>query len=174
MTKYQAPNVPFVEAYLIGSKQKPTAIAIELSMTTSEKGAALAIATRLHKPSSPSKSYHYISDEAGSYRGVWDNLAAHGNPYRALSVLVCAEPGDDVRLWGKPTHAPVRHRAAELVAELILAYKIKPRYLEGADLARWMKRKSRRNGGIIVHVPGVWPHETFLADVKAHLVMKSR
>lgn len=173
MRKSKAPNVPFVEAYLMGSRQRPTAIVIDLSMTTSEKGAALGIATRLHHRNSPSNSYHYMVDEAEVYRGVWDDLAAYSSPHKALNILVCANPHEDVRMWEQQSEKAVLDRTAKLVADLILAYKIKPRYLDGDEWSRWMKRRSLRTGGIIVRVPGTWPKDYFLRQVKSQLAIKA-
>lgn len=173
MTKFHAPNVPFVEARHTGSKQKPTAIVLDLSMTTSDKGAALGIATRLHKRNAPANSYHYIVDEAQIYRGVWDNVAAHNSPYRAIDILICAQPHERVAMWEDATAKSVLTRAAELVADLILTYKIKPRYLSEVGEMHWKKHRTRRRGGIIIRVPGEWPSRSFLTDVKTHLVMKT-
>ena len=172
MSRYPTPNVPFVEAALVGSKQRPTAIVIELSMTTSDEGAALGFATNLHRPNGVTRSFHYMLDEAKTYRGVWDNLAAYNIPHRAIGVLMCAQPVENVELWEESSHFPVLERTAKLVAQLCLAYKIKPRYLMSADEARWKKRKNRRRGGIIVRVPGEWASSAFLILVKAHMLEK--
>lgn len=166
MTKFQSPNVPFVEACFVGSKHRPTAIVLDLSMTTSDKGAALGVASNLHRPNGPSKSFHYLVDEAETYRGVWDNYATYGSPHRAISVLVCSQPVEQPSLWEE--NREVMNRAAYLVADLCLAHKIKPRYLHYENLERWLKRRSRRNGGIFVRAPGVWP-SFFFDKVTGHI-----
>lgn len=175
MNKIQAPSVPYVEAYLHGTKQKkPTAITLDLSETTSEKGAALGIANRLHRSTAPSRSYHYTVDEAETYQGVWDNVASFGNPYRAISILLCADIREEDDMWAEPMANYAMHNAAELIAKLVLAYKIRPRYLEGKARVRWLTRRSRHRGGIILRIPGAWPREEFLDDIRACITVQSR
>lgn len=173
MTKFQAPIVPYVEAYLSGTKQKPTAITLDLSETTSEKGAALGIANRLHASTSPSRSYHYTVDEAETYQGVWDHVASFGNPYRAISVLLCADVREEDDMWAEPMANSAMHNAAKLIAKLVLTYKIRPRYLEGKARVRWLKRRSRRRGGIMLRIPGAWSREEFLDDIRACITVYS-
>lgn len=173
MGHHKPPSVPYVQAAFVGEKQRrPTAIVLALSMTTSDRGAALGYATNLHRPSAPQKSFHYMLDEAETYRGVWDNRSAHGIHHKALGVLICAEPAENVLIWEHPTHFPVMDRTAKLVAQLCLAYKIKPRYLTSADEARWKKWRTRRRGGFIVRVPGEWASSAFLILVKTHMIKK--
>lgn len=173
MSKFQAPNPPYVEAYNVGDKQKPTAIKLTMGFTTSDKGAALGVANRLHLSSAPPESYHYMVDEAEIYQGVWDRFAAYHTPYRAIDVLVCADPVENVKIWSTSGYRDVLHRTSELVAELCLAYKIPARYIDGEDFARWQNRKTRRRGGIILGTIGEWPKDQFIIDVEAQTVIKS-
>lgn len=165
-------NIPFVEAQHVGGKQKPTAIVISLSMTTSEKGAALGIANYQHRFDSPRKSAHYVVDEAVTYCCIPDNVAAYGNPHRTINVQICAQPHEDVPLWENGTAAPVMHRAAVLVADLMVLYKIRPKNLRGSSEERWFKHRWRRRGGLIIKVTGTWPYEVFLDDVKAEIAAR--
>jgi hypothetical protein len=171
MAKYQASKAPFVQARHVGPHQKPTAIVLSLSCTTSDKGSALGIATYHHKPSAPLKSWHYILDEAETYRCIPVSVAAYGNPYGAISVHICAQPHEYVPLWEDGSASKVMYRAADLVAELCLAYKIPARYL---NEERWRKRRSRRRGGILVNVLGSWPSQSFLDDVQAQMTLKAK
>lgn len=170
MTKFQTPNVPFVQANFVGDKHRPTALIIDLSETTSEKGAALGIANRLHKRNSPAKSHHYIVDEAETYRGVWDNHAAYNSPHRAISVLVCAQPVENVDMWEDSSSRPVLERTVDLVAKLLLAHKIRPRYLDADGETHWRKHRFRHRGGILINVRGAWPYEAFLSDVRSSMI----
>jgi hypothetical protein len=172
MAKTAAPNVPFVEARHTGGKQRPTAIVISLSSTTSEKGAALGIANYQHRFDAPLKSYHYVVDEEQVFRCIPDNVAAYGNPYRAINVQICAQPHEDTPLWEDGCASPVMHRAAKLVADLILLHKIKPRYIRGQAEERWFNHRWRRRGGLIIKVLGTWPYESFLDDVNAELLAR--
>lgn len=173
MAKHPVPNVPFVQARNFGDPQKPTAIVLSLSSTTSERGAALGIASNLHKATAPLDSYHYIVDEAETYRCVPESLAAYSSPYRAIDVLICAQPHEEVAMWEDATATRVMHRAADLVADLILAHKIRPRYLDLKAEIKWFDRRRRRRGGLIVRVDGTWPYEAFLKDVKSQIRIKT-
>lgn len=172
MPRFQTPNVPFVEARMMGPKQKPTAIVLDLSFTTSDKGAALGIARHLHSRNAPSTSFHYVVDEAEIYRGVWDDRSAYDCPHRAINILVCAQPQEHVDAWDEAI--PVLHRTASLVADLILAYKIKARYLDEASKQKWLKRRWRHRGGLIVRIPGTWPRTKFLDAVHDQIRIKSK
>lgn len=176
MAKYALPNVPFVQARHIGKEQKPTAIVISLSSTTSDEGAALGLANNLHSSLAPHNSYHYIVDEAQVYRCVPDNRAAYKAPYRSLNVLICAEFRSDLAAWHFWEDNPsVRalHRAEELVADLTLAHKILPRYLDEDQELKWMNHRWRRRGGIIRRVVGAWPEASFLCDLQAQIISKT-
>lgn len=173
MARRAMPRFPFVEARHVGDAQKPTAVVLKLSSTTSEEGAALGIANYHHRPGAPFLSYHYIVDEARVYQCVPDNVSAYSNSYRAINILICAEPQEDVALWHSPTTAPVMHQAAALVADVLLAYKIRPRYLDLDAETRWLEHRWRRRGGIIVRAEGAWPYESFLGDVEAQMVIKT-
>jgi hypothetical protein len=172
MAKQTAPNVPFVEARNVGAKQRPTAILIRLSSTTSEKGAALGIANYHHKVGAPLESHHYIIDEVETYNCVPDKVQAYKSPHKSLSVLICAQPHEDVALWEDATARPVMYRAACLVANLIRIHNVRIRYLDEADQKRWLHHKWRRRGGLIVQVVGTWPYEAFLDDIRSHMERK--
>lgn len=169
MAKYPPPIVPFVEARYVGSKQKPTAIFIKLSSTTSEKGAALGIANYHHAANSPLVSYHYIVDEDAVYQCVPNNIAAYGNPYRALNILVCAEPQIRINFWDDPSMYRVIFRTARLLANLIPMYNISVQYLDSEEEKYWHKRRVRRRGGLVAPPVGIWPYRMFLEDIKSHM-----
>lgn len=172
MAKYAAPIVPFVEARNVGTSQKPTAIVLSLSSTTSDRGAALGIANYHHSVSAPLVSHHYIVDEAETYRCIPHDVAAYNSPNRSLSVLICAQPHEYEPLWENSSASLVMYRAADLVAELILAHKIQARYLDAEMEEKWKSHKWRRRGGLIVRAIGTWPYEAFLDDVKANIQKK--
>lgn len=172
MAKYSEPKVPFVQARHVGPHHKPTAIALSLSCTTSDKGSALGIANYHHRPSAPLKSWHYILDEETTYRCVPTSVAAYGNPYGAIAVHICAEPHEYVPLWEDGSASRVMYRAADLVADLCLAHKIEVQYLDSAGEARWRKRRTRRRGGLIVQAVGTWPYQGFLNDVRSQVALK--
>jgi hypothetical protein len=172
MGKHVLPDITFVEARHVGSSQKPTAIVLKLSSTTSDKGAALGIAQNLHRQNAPHESYHYIVDNEMTYQGVPVNVASYANPHRAISVLLCAQPHEAEPLWEDGSARKVMYRTAKLVADLVLTYKIRPRYLSIEAEERWRKHRWRRRGGIILHVQGAWPKEAFLLDVRTQIAIR--
>lgn len=174
MVKHVLPAIPFVEANRVGGSQKPTAIVLKISSTTSVKGAALGVAQYHHQPRGPMVSFHYIVDNETTYQCVPIQTASYANPHHAISVLICAEPHEDEAMWEDATAKPVLHRAAMLVADLMLTYKIRPRYLRDEVEDKWVKYKWRRRGGLLVRVPGAWPYESFLADVRSQMVLKEK
>jgi hypothetical protein len=173
MAKHAVPDVPFIEARNVGTAQKPTAIVLRMSSTTSEQGAALAIATYHHSPISPMVSHHFIVDAVSTYRCVPDSIAAYQNPYRSLSVLICAQPHEYNPFYENDDVSRVLDRSTALVADLLLSYKIPVRYLDTELEGKWIAHKWRRRGGIIVKARGIWPYETFLSLVKLKIYEKT-
>lgn len=170
MPKHRVPDFPYVEARNVGMPQVPTAIVLRLSGTTSRKGAALGIANYQHGLVAPLESHHFILDEASTYRCIDPGVQAYASPFRAISVLMCAQPHEYEPLWEDATASPVLRRAAELVADLSLAHRIRPVYL---DETRWFKHRWRRRGGLMVRVQGTWPGEAFIDSVQSYRVIKS-
>lgn len=174
MPRHAMPPIPLVEARNVGLKQRPTAVHLTLSQTTSDEGAALGVASYLHSFNAPARSYHYVVDEATLYRCVPPNRASASNPYRTISVHICAQPHEEWPLWEDATANSALYRAASLVADICLAHKIRARYITNGDLDRWTKHRWRINGGIIVRVPGTWPYEAFLRDVQSQMAIKAK
>lgn len=168
--KLPIPAIPFVEARCKGGRQKPTAIVLKSSYTTSEKGAALAIALNWNSQHSSYDATHYVVDEATTYRCVWDWVQAIPEMHEtknALTVNVCHDPGDEPDYWYLDTRLRTMHRTADLVAELMHHYRIPTQYLHGRGLDRWLHRRRRSRGGIILKIDGYWPAEEFLNLVRA-------
>lgn len=176
MKKYFTPDMPYVESRHQGGKQKPTAIILRASYTTSAEGAALGVAQMWHKAASPWKSGHYTVDERKRFRCTPDNVIAgtpECNDKGAIRIAICAEPFSAKVFWNDEVHLPVLFKTAELVAELTMAYKIQPRYLNDLGREVWERRPTRGHGGIIVDTPDGWPHETFLSEVHAQRALKT-
>lgn len=171
MREKYLPNVPFVEARYKGGKQKPKVILVRSSSTTSEEGAALAIATRWNQISSPEFSCHYILDEARTYRCVPDrNVAFHdANSKGVVSINVCYEPFEDMTYWVREPYSDVMDSTANLVAKLCLTHRIRPRLLNAELESRWRKWRTRRRGGILIRVDGAWPDKSFVDMVQSHM-----
>jgi len=164
------PNYPLVEARNVGEKQRPTAISLKTSFTTSEKKAALGMVNYWHRSSSQLPLAHYVVDEAELYRCVDIRRQVYEAPYRSIAVMLCTEPLDDIRMWDDTARYSVLHKTATLVAQLCLAHKIKPRLLDEAALVKWQKRRSRRRGGVISRITGEFPSERFILDVQSEMI----
>lgn len=170
MARHPAPNVPLIQARLYGSSQVPTAIVIDLSDSTSAEGAALAIANYHHTSTQAAKSHHYIVDEGVVYRCVDARRAAYHCPHQALSVLLCAPYKDHVGMWDE--HPTLIFKAADLVAQLCLHHRIRPRMLDSQGTDQWLRHRWRMRGGIIVRAPGAWPTETFMQILSTRIVAR--
>lgn len=173
--KYEVPNLPYVEAKHQGGKQKPTAIILRPSFTNSEEGAALAVAQYWHKSSSFWDAGHYTVDSTKRFRCVRDNVIAgvDGVDKGAIRIAICADPVSNTSFWEKNLHGSVLRNVAELVADLTLAYKIRPVYLDPEAKAQWESRRTRRRGGIYVVETSGWPFEDFLSEVQAQRALKA-
>lgn len=172
MARHKMPNYPYVQARNVGGKQKPTAIVLHLSNTTSEKGAALGVANYHHRFDAPHKSYHYIVDESKIYRCVPINVASYGNPYQAINILLCMQPQEVFRNWLDSPETKALAKAVDLIADLMLAYRIPARNLTGVAEQKWFKRRWRRRGGLILRIRGDWPRN-FIDDVAAAMIVKT-
>jgi hypothetical protein len=162
-------DVPFIEAYFKGLKQKPTAILLRTSHTPSTEGSAMGIANYWHWSSRVCDSTNYVVDEASTYRCVPDNYAAMHNRLDdiqgVISINLCVPPLSEISYWDDTMHARVLDRAAELVAALCVEHKIQPRVLTWERRSKWAKWKTRRRGGVIFALDGAFPGPEFLRNV---------
>lgn len=175
MTSYEPPRAPYVEAHHQGGKQKPTAIILRPSFTNSEEGAALAVAQYWHRSSSFWDAGHYTVDRTQRFRCVRDNVIAGKDTSSKgeLRVAICADPMSGQVFWNEDEHRYVLRNAAQLVAELTLAHKIKVRYLDQESLEHWSQFRTRRRGGIYVYEPSGFPFQAFIDEVNAQRVLKT-
>jgi hypothetical protein len=175
LTRYEPPTMPFVSAKLQGGKQKPTAILLRPSHTNSFEGAALAVAQNWHKSQAFWDAGHYSVDCTRRYRCVSDKVVAGAGPNvdkNAIRIAVCAEPYSGLRFWSENHHRLVLRKTAELVAELTLAYKIRPILLNSDEFESWKNSRTRRRGGIYVFEESGWPSESFIDEVNAKRDLK--
>lgn len=175
-SKYDLPYMPYVEARFQFGKQKPTAILLRGSFTTSNKGAALGVAQMWHSAPDPWKAGHYTIDEELRFRCVEDHVVAGTQECAdrgGIRIAVCAEPVGREIFWNEKLHGLVLNKAARLVAELTLAHKIPVRYLDEQALAKWHKHPWRKRGGIFIEDPTTgFPYESFLSEVQAQRALK--
>lgn len=170
MSKFKPPNVPFVEAKQKGRKQRPKAIVLRLTYTTSDKGAALGMANTWHRNRSSIFPCHYVVDEAEAYRCVPDRQTAGDTALSAKGVInvgLCAEPVITSTQWMMPQLATTLDKAAQVVAELALAYKIPVVYNASSEAPK--KRVKRRQRGITIGLEGGFPAGEFQSMVRAKM-----
>lgn len=136
-----------VEAHHVGPRQRPTAIYLQSSFTTGDKGAANGIAQAWHNPNNKVSSCHYVVDESQTLRCMPDNKSSFPfdkTPFKnAVSITVCHNPPT------KPS-SKVLDDTATLVARLCKLHKVRVRILEIDQMNKWLKHRWRSNGGIII------------------------
>lgn len=160
MSKTLVRTLPFVEARHMGKKQRPKTISLRLSETTSDRGAAMGIASYWNASHSPVDSCHYVVDDELTIQCVPNDRVAYSSRFDAkgtISINVCSFPTFDVTDW---QNSSALDNAAELTARLVKAYGIPVRYVDLLDNRRIFTR-----GGIMVNVRGSWPTHTFLDKV---------
>jgi hypothetical protein len=150
----QGVSIPFVQAAHVGLRQRPSAILLRTSWTTDYHGAANGIAQAWHNPRNEFNNCHYVVDEERSIRCIPDNVGSRGGIKRTISINVCYDPPSAPRLM------TVEH-AARLTARLCKLHRIPPRLLSPSDVEDWLKRKWKRNGGVILETAGDFPLQHF-------------
>ena len=170
MSRFQPPVAPFVESRYQGANQRPRAIFISSSHTTSEEGAALGLANAWHRRVSSLPAPHYVVDEKAIYRCVPDRKESERRPGRgALHVHLCSQPADDLSFWDDAEHVRVLDLAEDLVAQLALAYRIPVRRLKKKDEDRWSDESFLRRSGVVFQIVGEFPKERFLQNVREQM-----
>lgn len=179
MAKTLTRKIPYVQASMVGGRQKPSLIVLRNSMTSSTEGSALAIAMFWHQSNAP-ESCHYVIDEAKTYQCVPDqvvSLPSGYGPPGSIVINLCGEPENGQLVWEDADHIKIVEQAAKLVADLIVRHRIRPRLVDALQEHEWYtgvswKKKSR--GGILLDVQGDWPRRQFLADVQQQVSKKRR
>lgn len=146
-------SVPVVESRHILGRQRPTLIEVIPTFTTSDRGAALAVAKTTHQDPKVKLSRHFVLDEATTFMTTPTNRVAgpEGVAIKGLvGIAVCANPVSPTTFWDVDTHAPVLKRLADLTAELSYYHGIKPRLLSREEFDHWLERPSRRRGGFYI------------------------
>lgn len=150
-------NIPFVEAAKTAGKKRPSAIVVRTSWTSSDTGAANAIAQTWHSPNNVHDNSNYVVDDARVIRCMPDNVVstfAKKGFRGAISVNVCHDPPEP------PTTATLE-RTAKLVARLCKKNHIRPEVLARPAEKRWHTHQWRHRGGIIIATTGDFPISIF-------------
>lgn len=126
--KFQAPQVPFIPARHHGGSQTPKAIVMHATVSSDNKGTARQIATWWNGPTSPMSSAHYTVDPGEVIQSVGDHTVAYHCGFNANSIGVemCDEQVGPAARWQDADSTAIIRRAANLVAQLCLAYGIEP------------------------------------------------
>jgi hypothetical protein len=167
---------PYVESRYRSGKQRPTAIIITPSWTSSEQGAALGLANHWHSMFSPPTTGHYIVDSEMIYRTARDDEVAgakDSSEKGAIYITVCAEPVHPDNFWDPDTHYLVLRKTAELVVALVDTHKIRTRYLNERKFDQWRWWRNRFRGGIYIDSPGVFPKMDFAAEIERQAILKT-
>lgn len=156
-------NFPLVEAVHHGNRQRPSAVLLRTSWTTDDSGAANGIAQAWHNPYNHIESCHYVVDSSRVIRCLPDKVEAFPTKqllYKgSVSIDVCYNPPSSPQML-------TVGRAAELTAHLCKHYHIPVRLLDLDAQVRWMSRKWRSRGGIILNTVGNFPTDKFLTFVE--------
>lgn len=178
MKKYPSLSMPYVESAFKGGRQRPTAIIISPSFTTSVKGAAVGIAKTWNRGRTQLDPSHYVVDETTVVRCVDDKFFVASSPHDvdmgAIRIMICAHPAN-ASFWDLARHGMVLQKTSELVAELIVKHKIKLAYMNEQTMRRWEEHPWRRRGGIFIDEnAGEWPHQHFMDAVQANIDARKR
>lgn len=164
--KLYGTNIPWVEAAHRDGRQRPTAILLRTSWTTSDRGAANGIAQAWHKPSNKIDSCHYVVDDYQTIRCVPDKIHAyHTKPTEGTSINF--KGAISINVCHNPPTAPrpeVIARVALLTARLCKLHRIPVSIVE--DEVHWLRHKWKSRGGIILKTVGEFPTNHFLNCVK--------
>lgn len=192
---YPAPNPPYLgpAAHITPGHNKPIdRVVIHMTVSPCVPGGARATA-RYFNGSSAGGSAHYIVDPAEVIQDVHDDsIAWHAPPNpHSLGIELCGYPSSTtedawmvprdqrhgsvpVWRWLAKDHRAMLNLAAELTAELCLAYGVPIVFLSARDLVAGKH-------GITTHAnvsaawhqsthwdPGVWPTRLFMRRVRRH------
>jgi hypothetical protein len=141
MATFSAPTPPFLgPAKFRGDAQslKPLKrIVIHCTVSPCKRGGARATANYFKHTVTRPSSAHYVVDPGEVLQVVNDHVVAYHAPPNAntIGVELCDPQTGPASRWGDSEHHAMLKRAAELVAELCLAYNVPVRHV-GSTLLR--------------------------------------
>jgi N-acetylmuramoyl-L-alanine amidase CwlA len=179
MTYYPPPSPPYLGPpdKHSGDANKPIGrIVLHSTVSPCEAGGARRIAAYFRSEDARG-SAHYVVDPAETVQAAYDSLVcwhAPPNPH-SLGIEMCEYPRPYPGRWSGPKHRAMLRRAAQLTAQLCLAYDVPPKFLSVAELRSGHK-------GITTHAnvskafhqsthwdPGWWPRRRFMRMVRANI-----
>lgn len=176
MTTYPAPTAPMIAARWHGGAQMPRLIVLHSTVGPTKAGSARGVAHFFANETNKT-SAHYVVDEAEVIQCVGDHTVAYHCGYNqdSIGVEMCDYPDQRQARWDDPAHIRLERRTARLVAELCLAYGIRPYYVPALLLKAGVK-------GITTHAqmslafklsthwdPGAWRRYRFMRRVRRQI-----
>lgn len=174
---YPPPSPPYLgpAAHVSDGDNKPIRrIVIHSTVSTCEPGGARAIAGYFRSEAARG-SAHYVVDPDEVVQCVYDGVIAWHAPPNANSIGIelCDMPTTASKArWKDDNHRRMLERAAQLVAQLSLAYGVPARFVSASGL------RSGRHG-VTTHQqvslafrqsthwdPGAWPRRRFMRRVR--------
>lgn len=183
MPKFSPPSPPFIAARNKGGKQVPKAVVMHGTVSSDNPGTARNIAEWWAGLTSPMSSAHYTRDPKETIQSVPDHVVAYhcGHNQDSIGYELCDEQQGPPSRWADADSLAILHGAANDVADLCLAYKIKPKRPSIAALKRrgphgiYGHDDSRQAFGGTTHTdPRDFPWEKFLGLVRQAIVRKKR
>ncbi len=178
MTRYAPPSPPMIRARWHGGAQIPRLIVMHSTVSPCKPGQARATAKYFAGlPATRKASAHYCVDPAEVIQCVGDHTVAYHCGYNqdSLGIELCEYPSWDKTRWDDQPHRQMEILAARLVAELCLAYDIRPRFVgrlgllagrRGVTTHRAMSKAFKRS----THWdPGAWRRRRFMRRVRRQI-----
>ena len=172
---YTAPAPPFIAARWHGGAQTPRLIVLHSTVGPTRRGSARNVAEFFARETGKT-SAHYVVDAGEVIQSVKDHVVAYHCGYNqdSIGVEMCDDPADGrgIRRWDDRDHVQLEIRTARLVAELCLAYGIRPYYVGKLQLLAGLR-------GVTTHAvmsntyhasthwdPGTWRRYRFMRRVR--------
>lgn len=199
MTRFEPPSPPWEgpAAHDSGPQKEPfSRVVIHSTVSPCEPGGRHDIAAYFRSEASGG-SAHYVVDPVGAVQCVRDHVVAwHAPPNpRTLGIEMCDIPGPvpgDGRVpallkaarrtwrWKRPNQQAMLHVAAQLTADLCLAYDIPavwlgPRKLRAGRRGVTSHNNVSRTWHQSTHWdPGFWPRRRFMGLVRDYMAMERK
>lgn len=175
---YPAPVAAYIPARWHGGSQTPRLIVLHSTVGPTRPGSAEGVA-RFFASETNKTSAHYVVDAGAVVQCVHDHVVAYHCGYNqdSIGVEMCDDPSDKRgrARWDDTDHLRLERRTARLVAELCLAYDIRPYFVGALALKLGVK-------GITTHAemskafkasthwdPGAWRRYRFMRRVRRQI-----
>jgi N-acetylmuramoyl-L-alanine amidase CwlA len=157
----------------MGGSQTPKLIVLHSTVGPTRAGSARNVAAFFAREDNKT-SAHYVVDEREVIQCVKDHVVAYHCGYNqdSIGVEMCDDPSKPITRWDDAEHLRLERRTARLVAELCVAYGIRPRYVPALALKLGVR-------GVTTHAqmslafkasthwdPGAWRRYRFMRRVR--------